>query len=212
MAHQGRARFLRRGLPALSSLCRVGTLTESAQHLRVGVHDILGKEDIYDIHRALSDVAEVCVQRIAAAEYPALVQRFGVPQQPSLSETAEGCEFVILAMGKLGGREPNYHSDLDVMFLYEHDGTTQTTPRIAARSSTSNQHFFSELAQRITKRVNRMGPFGRLYEMDARLRPSGKSGSLAVSDGVSPSTARTVTSFPCTWSTAAKTYACCRRG
>ncbi len=153
---------------------------KSAQHLRVGVHDILGKEDIYDIHRALSDVAEVCVQRIAAAEYPALVQRFGVPQQPSLSETAEGCEFVILAMGKLGGREPNYHSDLDVMFLYEHDGTTQTTPRIAARSSTSNQHFFSEWGQRLIKVITRLGPFGRLYEMDPRLRPTGKSGSLAV--------------------------------
>ncbi len=149
------------------------------QHLRIGVRDILGKEDLADIHRALSDVAEVCVRCIAAHEYRGLVDRFGYPAQEEVPHTADQCDFVILGMGKFGGREPNYHSDLDVMFVYDAEGTTQLHQRRA--SPTSHQHFFSQWSQRIVKSVTRMGQHGRLYEMDPRLRPTGKSGALAIS-------------------------------
>ena len=89
------------------------------------------------------------------------------------------CEMVILALGKFGGREMNYHSDLDVIFLYEADGHTAAAAGSAARQSTTNQHFFSELGQRIIKTASRLSGYGRLYEVDARLRPTGKSGTLA---------------------------------
>ena len=88
---------------------------------------------------------------------------------------------MIVAMGKLGGREPNYHSDLDVIFLFDADGQTEHQKRGRRGEVTTNQHFFSQLGQRIIKEVTRMGPLGRLYELDPRLRPTGKSGSLAVS-------------------------------
>jgi glutamate-ammonia-ligase adenylyltransferase len=88
---------------------------------------------------------------------------------------------IILAMGKLGGREPNYHSDLDVIFLYEAGGNTKPVRRNGRDNSTTNQHFFSQFGQRITSYISRLGPQGRLYEMDARLRPTGKSGALACS-------------------------------
>jgi glutamate-ammonia-ligase adenylyltransferase len=88
---------------------------------------------------------------------------------------------VILALGKLGGREPNYHSDLDVVFLFEADGQTQHRHRGRQDDCTTNQHFFSQLAQRIIKAITHLGPHGRLYELDPRLRPTGRSGSLAVS-------------------------------
>jgi [glutamine synthetase] adenylyltransferase / [glutamine synthetase]-adenylyl-L-tyrosine phosphorylase len=84
----------------------------------------------------------------------------------------------IVALGKFGGQEMNYHSDLDIIFVYEADG--HTVHLNAARGeSTSNQHFFSELAQRIIKTTSRLSPLGRLYEIDARLRPTGRSGALA---------------------------------
>ena len=94
------------------------------------------------------------------------------------------CEFVILGLGKLGGSEPNYHSDLDVVFLYECEGQTWVPAELRGNDSvqtTSNQHFFSELGQRIIRRLTRITGLGRLYEMDPRLRPTGKSGALAVS-------------------------------
>ena len=171
----------------LTDLCRGAEDTEpilhsfkAAQHLRVGVRDILGKEDIEATTGALADIAEVCLCQITRIEFAQLVHKYG---EPMVNEAGRQrpCQLVTLAMGKLGGREPNYHSDLDVIFLYEGDGqTVQRQPRDGA-DTTTNQHFFSELGQRIINVATRMGPQGRLYEVDARLRPTGKSGTLAVS-------------------------------
>jgi glutamate-ammonia-ligase adenylyltransferase len=91
------------------------------------------------------------------------------------------CEMVVLALGKFGGREPNYHSDLDVIFLYDGDGKTRPDRRARKFNETTNQHFFGEMGQRIIKAASQLGPYGRLYEIDARLRPTGKSGALVTS-------------------------------
>ncbi|MEQ8785216.1 MAG: bifunctional [glutamate--ammonia ligase]-adenylyl-L-tyrosine phosphorylase/[glutamate--ammonia-ligase] adenylyltransferase [Pirellulaceae bacterium] len=151
---------------------------KNSLHLRVGVRDILAKEDVRNTHRALSDVAEVCLKKITLREYSKLIERFGEPIIKGGPRDGEPCSMIILALGKLGGREPNYHSDLDVVFLFESDGETLHR---RPEKATTNQHFFSQLAQRIIKVVTGMGPYGRLYELDPRLRPTGKSGSLAVS-------------------------------
>jgi glutamate-ammonia-ligase adenylyltransferase len=153
---------------------------KKSQHLRVGVRDILGKEDIRATHAALSDTAEACLHRISSREYDRLTLKFGVPLIAKGQRAGEPCGFTILAMGKLGGREPNYHSDLDIVFLYEDVGFTQSLDARRGSFSTSNQHFFSQLGQRIIKVVTHLGPYGRLYDLDPRLRPTGKSGSLAV--------------------------------
>jgi glutamate-ammonia-ligase adenylyltransferase len=89
---------------------------------------------------------------------------------------------IVLAMGKFGGREMNYASDLDVIFLYDHDGMTVPARRgRRPAEGTSHAHFFGELAQRTMRVFNAFGPQGRLYEMDSRLRPSGRSGPAAIS-------------------------------
>ena len=164
-----------------------------AQHLRVGVRDILSKDDIRETHAALADTAESCLRQIILREYDTLVEKHGVPTIGELPEKAsdamrealagragEECSLVVLALGKLGGREPNYHSDLDLIFLYEADGQTVPQRRTRRDVATSNGHFFGELGQRIITVANRLGPFGRLYEVDAKLRPTGRSGILAV--------------------------------
>lgn len=171
---------------------------KSAQHLQVGVRDILGKDDIQATHAALSDTAEVCLTQIAKQSFEELVRKHGTPlngEPPAelqatrperyayLSErVGQPSELVILALGKLGGREPNYHSDLDLIFLFESEGQTARPGRSnGASGGTTNSHFFSELGQRIIKTGSQIGQQGRLYEIDPRLRPTGKSGPLAVS-------------------------------
>ncbi len=147
---------------------------KNAQHLRVGVRDILGKDDVEHAHAALADVAEVCLRQIATREKEKLRDKFGTPTIPSfehdeavddeLRERFAGregdqCGLVILALGKLGGREPNYHSDLDVVFLYECEGRTYHVDRNGGKTTattTSNNHFFSELGQRIITRASRI--------------------------------------------------------
>jgi [glutamine synthetase] adenylyltransferase / [glutamine synthetase]-adenylyl-L-tyrosine phosphorylase len=148
------------------------------QQLCVGVRDILGKEDVQAITGTLSNIAQTCLKQIAASEYERLAARFGEPRIAAGRRAGKPCDWVILGMGKFGGREMNYHSDLDIVFLYEAEGHTAAEPGQPARQSTTNQHFFSELGQRIIKTASQLSSLGRLYEVDARLRPTGKSGAL----------------------------------
>lgn len=154
---------------------------KNAQQLRLGVRDILGKEKIEGTTGALSNIAETCLRQIARVEYEKLTAKLGEPTIGEGADAGRVCELVIVAMGKFGGRELNYYSDLDLIFLYEADGTTVAPRRTRRDTTTTNQHFFSELAQRIIKIASQLGPYGRLYEIDPRLRPTGKSGALATS-------------------------------
>jgi glutamate-ammonia-ligase adenylyltransferase len=147
---------------------------KNAQHLRAGIRDIIGRDPVRETHRFLSDVAEVCLEKIAEKEFLHCANRYrsaGSNRPPADSIN----RLIVLAMGKLGGREPNYHSDLDVVFLY--DSSDEDSEWLA----TSPQHFYSELAAKITKAITATGPTGKLYDLDSRLRPTGRSGALAVS-------------------------------
>jgi glutamate-ammonia-ligase adenylyltransferase len=91
---------------------------------------------------------------------------------------------VLLGLGKLGGQEMSYNSDLDLILVYEGDGRTRWRGLAGAggdeQRTTDNFHFFSELAQKIIKTTSHLGPRGRLYQVDMRLRPTGGSGSLVI--------------------------------
>jgi glutamate-ammonia-ligase adenylyltransferase len=151
---------------------------KASQQLLVGIRDMLGKQDAETTTAALTAIAEAAVREVVGVEFQRLGERLGEPL--ATADPAAGpAGAVVLALGKFGGREMNYASDLDVVFLYDHDGGSQ--PRRRGGPSTSNAHFFGELAQRTTRLFNDFGPQGRLYEMDSRLRPSGRSGPPAIS-------------------------------
>jgi glutamate-ammonia-ligase adenylyltransferase len=170
----------------LADLCRNADDPDPILHsfkdkelLRIGVRDILGKDSTIETVSALSDLAETILVRIAALQYPPLVTRLGVPSLPSGAVS----RFVLLGLGKLGGREMSYHSDLDLILIYEGDGRTVPPPnssRFDTFELTDNFHFFTELARQIIKVASYLGPMGRLYHVDMRLRPTGKSGSLVI--------------------------------
>jgi [glutamine synthetase] adenylyltransferase / [glutamine synthetase]-adenylyl-L-tyrosine phosphorylase len=171
----------------LDELCRGATdispmlhSFKNSMHLRVGVRDILGKEEISTTHATLSDIAEVCLKQVIQAEYHRLVQRLGVPVLTEGERSGQTAELCVLAVGKLGGREPNYHSDLDVIFLFDGDGHTQSLLPSRKFEPTSNRHFFNQLCQRIIHAVTRTGTQGRLYDLDVQLRPLGSNGELAI--------------------------------
>ncbi len=149
---------------------------KNSAHLTIGVRDMLGKESIEATHAAIADTAEACIRRVIDHEQELLAEQYGDP----ISEQDEVSELVTLALGKLGGHEPNYHSDLDAIFLYSAEGETRR--RVGGhRVTVRHQHFFNELAQRVVTRINRPGSSDRLYELDSRLRPTGEVGLMAVS-------------------------------
>ena len=151
------------------------------QILRVGVRDLLGKEDVMACCRALSDVAEVILEQLTEAEVESHRAKWGVPLVEEVGGEVRPAEMVILAMGKFGGAELTYRSDLDIVFLYDQEGQTRGEGESAGVGPLSNSDFFTEVARQILHRMSRLTPYGRLYEVDTRLRPIGSSGPLVVS-------------------------------
>ena len=133
---------------------------KNARHLNVGVRDILGKESITDTHRALSDIADVCLHQVIDWQYARLVKRYGVPT----TSDGHGCRFGVVAIGKLGAREPNYHSDITLLFVYDADGTTKPLGTGRHHEPISAEYFFLQLAQKVSQAANRVWRSGRLYE------------------------------------------------
>ena len=150
---------------------------KNTQHMRIGVRDLLRRDDIRDIHQALSDVASLCLQSVAKHQYEKMIGRYAQKEKADFLLNEFECPFMILGLGKLGGQEPNYHSDLDVIFLY--DSSSKIEDYLA--TDVTQPFFFSELAAGITRFIAHSPRHGQLYEIDSRLRPTGKSGTLAVS-------------------------------
>jgi glutamate-ammonia-ligase adenylyltransferase len=138
--------------------------------VRIGTRDILGREPFREVTRELADVAEAIVTEAARSQWRGRAARYG---RPRCSGSGRRDRWAILALGKLGGRELNYHSDLDLVFLHEADGITS-----GGGMSISNEQFVTEVAQRLLGLLNRGSPAGSLYAVDARLRPHGGSGPL----------------------------------
>ncbi len=160
--------------------------------LRVGVRDLLGRDTIRETTAALSDIADTVLHAIFDRNEPITRRKLGSPTiEPALgsngSKKGRGdrppCRYAVLGLGKLGGREISYHSDLDLVVVYEADGSTVRPPELEAGakfSPATNAHFFTDLTQRVIKQMSSAGPLGRLYDVDMKLRPAGKSSSLVV--------------------------------
>lgn len=174
-----------RAQPALAIKTELAGLCKGAEDLapillsfrnkewvRIGTRDILGREPIRDVTRELADVAEAVVSLAARDEWRRRVARFGVPRRASDGQRAR---WAIVALGKLGGRELNYHSDLDLVFILEEDGSTS-----GGETSVPNEQFVSEVVRRLLKALAGGGSGAPLYSIDTRLRPHGSSGPLVV--------------------------------
>jgi glutamate-ammonia-ligase adenylyltransferase len=153
------------------------------EFLRIALNDIQGNTPQGRTTRQLSLVAEVCLQQALVIAQEELVPRFGLPFCQGHGSRDHQATFAIIGLGKLGGRELNYHSDLDIIFIYEGDGETrQVTGTDPARfKPQSNQQYFARLAQRIISVLTLMTREGSLYQIDTRLRPSGNQGPLVTS-------------------------------
>jgi glutamate-ammonia-ligase adenylyltransferase len=152
---------------------RWGALAEfkNGQVLRVGLADFAGRLDPLGVCAELTRIAEVCLDRAFDAVARTMRQRHGVARH----EDGTPATMAVLALGKLGGRELGYAADLDVVFVYSGDGQSDG-PRPLA-----NVDYMSRLGQRLMGALHARTPRGRLYEVDARLRPSGSAGLLVSS-------------------------------
>ena len=135
------------------------------QILRIVVRDVLGFGTLPEITSELSALADAMVETAYERIHADLVARFGRTE----------ATFCVLALGKLGGRELNYSSDIDLMFLYSGNGETEGPARI------TNKEFFKRAANQLTALLSTYTAEGLCYRVDLRLRPDGRLGEACIS-------------------------------
>ncbi len=146
--------------------------------LRIYLRDIRNLGTISETTEEISNLADAVLEyalRIARQE---LDNRFGAPLETDEKERAKTAEFCIVALGKLGSKELNYASDIDLLFLYSNNGSTSGQ---GTRGAVTNREYFIKLAEFITKIVGGNAGEGAAYRVDLRLRPHGRAGALAIS-------------------------------
>jgi glutamate-ammonia-ligase adenylyltransferase len=150
---------------------------------RIALNDIRGELRFRKGAEQLTLLAEVCLEKALALARDELLPRFGLPYCGTSPESKHEAEFAIVGMGPLGGRELNYHSDLDIIFIYEDDGQTEPATGSDADSfrPLGNQEYFARLAQKIISILSSITREGYVYKIDTRLRPSGNRGPLVTS-------------------------------
>jgi [glutamine synthetase] adenylyltransferase / [glutamine synthetase]-adenylyl-L-tyrosine phosphorylase len=150
---------------------------KQTNYLRVAAADVSGAVPLMVVSDYLTEIAEVTLRAVLTLAYREISARYG---RPWCVDAGTGREpgFAIVAYGKLGGIELGYGSDLDLVFLHDSRGEEQQT---RGAKVADNQLFFARLAQRMIHILSTPTPGGVLYEVDTRLRPSGKSGLLTTS-------------------------------
>ncbi len=144
-----------------SDISAVMASFKHASHLQIGVRDMLTKEPLEATHAALAHTAQCVVRRLTEQAIRELGERFGDP----VDMDDQPIELVTIAYGKLGAREPNYFSNLDLAFIYTAEGTTRR--RIGGHRATATaSEFFSEVARRVRSRLLGDSKTPRMYDLE----------------------------------------------
>ncbi|HEV3385017.1 MAG TPA: bifunctional [glutamate--ammonia ligase]-adenylyl-L-tyrosine phosphorylase/[glutamate--ammonia-ligase] adenylyltransferase, partial [Gemmata sp.] len=138
--------------------------------LRIGINDVIRDRSLEEVTRELARLADASIEVALQHSLRTVNNRFGTPTTPG----GQPSKITALAFGKLGGDELNYSSDIDLMFVYDHDG--ETTGR---RGGKQNSEFFDRVVKEVVRLLTTHTDRGFAYRVDLRLRPEGNRGPLA---------------------------------
>ena len=149
--------------------------------LRIAARDLGRLADAIEITAEISRVADVVLEAVCRLCLQGLEQKFGRPFHLDAAGRWHESRFSVIGLGKLGGQELNYSSDVDVLFVYSEEGHVFKSPPRPSEDTGKglNSHqFFTRLAEKWISEISRMTPDGSLFRIDMRLRPEGKTGPL----------------------------------
>ena len=152
--------------------------------LRIGVRDLLRLATVPETTGSLSDLASLLIHEAYEIVDADLKQQYGVPMHQSRQGRWVETGFAVIGMGKLGGHELNYSSDVDLLYIYESDdGETRARGRkhVAAPPGVgiSNEEYFEILSRELTRVLSEPTREGHVFRVDLRLRAEGSVGQLA---------------------------------
>jgi [glutamine synthetase] adenylyltransferase / [glutamine synthetase]-adenylyl-L-tyrosine phosphorylase len=169
--HEGLSRFRARSSESEVALVLAGF--KRREYLRIMLRDVLKIAPLAETTAEISALADVLIEEALRESDIKLQRRHGTAQHLDALGRSVDTPFAILALGKLGGNELNYSSDVDLMYIY---GDGQESPRTAV----SNREYFIRLAQQTTEILSRVTREGPVFRIDLRLRPQGGEGELAI--------------------------------
>lgn len=152
--------------------------------LRIGVRDLLRLADVPETTASLSDLASHLIHAAYEIVDADLRRQYGVPMHRNRQGKWVETGFTVMGMGKLGGHELNYSSDVDLIYVYgSHDGETRAPRRKSsgkpAAVGISNEEYFEILSRELTKALVEPTKEGYVFRVDLRLRAEGTVGQLA---------------------------------
>lgn len=150
--------------------------------LRIASRDLARLANALEVTAEISAVADICLDAVCRLCLQSLSQRLGRPYYLDAKGRWQESQFCVLGLGKLGGQELNYSSDVDVLFVYSEEGNVFKLPPGAGEQGgkgLTNHQFFTRLAEALIAEISKMTPDGSLFRIDLRLRPEGKTGPLA---------------------------------
>jgi len=167
-------------LPALEDQFRLLRRFKKREVVRIGLRDLLRQADLVETTEDLANLADVCLGGGYEACLRDLMARYGEPRCTDAAGLTCPSEFTVLGLGKLGGQELNFSSDIDLLFLYTADG--ETTGVAGPDGRVSNQitthEFFLRLARLLLRAIHDITEEGNVFRVDLRLRPDGRGGPL----------------------------------
>jgi len=140
--------------------------------------DLTGQADLHEVVTVMSSFADFAVNTVLDALTLEMQSLYGVPVAEGSGEIQQ---LIILGMGKLGGRELNISSDIDLIFIYAEDGESLIEE---GQKSLSNHEYFSRLGKKLIAAISEIGEDGFTFRVDMALRPNGASGPLVASFGM----------------------------
>ncbi len=146
--------------------------------IRIYLRDIRNLATIAEITEEISNLADAILEAALKEARREMDNRFGHPQETDEKGRLVSSRFCIAALGKLGSKELNYSSDIDLLFIYSGDGETSAG---GSRGSVTNREYFIKLSEYIVKLVGQQTGEGAAYRVDLRLRPHGRLGPITVS-------------------------------
>ncbi len=172
--HEALARFRSRSFETDTALLLARF--KRREYVRIMLRDLLGIATLAETTAEISALADVLIEEALRVCDSGLRKRYGAPQHRDAAGRLVDAPFSVLSLGKLGGNELNYSSDIDLLYLYG-DGEDAET------ASISNREYFIRLGQQITGLLSRVTPDGAAFRIDLRLRPQGGEGEPAVGLG-----------------------------
>jgi [glutamine synthetase] adenylyltransferase / [glutamine synthetase]-adenylyl-L-tyrosine phosphorylase len=148
--------------------------------VRIGLRDLTRQGDLIETTEDLSNLADVCLSGAYEVCFQELSARYGRPMGIDDQGEPQPSEFAILGLGKLGGQELNFSSDIDLMFLYTCDGETSNnhSPEGHTTARITNHEFYTRLGRLLLKAIHEITAAGNVYRVDLRLRPDGRGGPI----------------------------------